>query len=77
MGMFDEVLVPCPKCGTDVTFQSKSGPCCLNTYSIHSIPESVLSGIAGDIEKCNHCGYEVKIADHNYEQLIDAWGYVQ
>ena len=31
MGMYDTILVPCPKCGTKEEFQSKSGGCCLET----------------------------------------------
>ena len=75
MGVFYELLVTCTKCGTDVTFQSKSGPCLLSTYSIHDIPQSVLSGIVGDSMRCV-CGYIVSIR-YDYEERVNAWDYVQ
>lgn len=42
MGMYDTVLVPCPKCGTPEHFQTKSGPCGLITYELHNAPDDVL-----------------------------------
>jgi len=32
MGMFDSVMVPCPKCGELIEAQSKSGDCMLRCY---------------------------------------------
>jgi len=32
MGMFDSVMIPCPKCGNKVEAQTKSGDCILAVY---------------------------------------------
>jgi len=42
MGCYDTVLVPCPDCGEEADFQSKSGDCILNTYTLKSAPADVL-----------------------------------
>jgi hypothetical protein len=57
MGMFDTVLVPCPECGTEEEFQTKSGDCLLATYTLEEAPPDVL----GDINRhapatCGKCG---------------------
>lgn len=43
--MFDSVMVPCPKCGEEVEFQSKSGDCFLNVYKLDEAPPDVLVDI--------------------------------
>ena len=45
MGMFDRVMVPCPKCGTEIECQSKGGDCTLTTYTLESAPANVLSDV--------------------------------
>ena len=62
MGMYDTVLIPCPKCGTKHDAQSKSGICDCITYEIYEAPVEVL----GDINRhapfvCDHCGAEFKV----------------
>ena len=57
MGMFDSVMVPCPKCHKDIEFQSKSGECLLDVYTLDTVPMAVL----GDINRhspydCPKCG---------------------
>lgn len=42
MGMYDTIVVDCPKCGEELYFQSKSGECCLAHYSLDKCPEDVL-----------------------------------
>lgn len=42
MGMFDIVTVPCPTCGEPGEFQSKSGDCTLETYTLDDAPDDVL-----------------------------------
>lgn len=63
MGMYDTVMVPCPKCGTESEFQTKSGPCALGVYKLSEAPVDVL----GDINRhgpnaCMKCDavFEVK-----------------
>ena len=42
MGMFDRVWVKCPKCGADNEFQTKSGECCLDNYTLEDCPVDAL-----------------------------------
>lgn len=42
MGVYDTVMVPCPQCGTREEFQSKSGRCMLETFSLDDAPDEVL-----------------------------------
>jgi len=57
MGMFDRVMVPCPKCGTREDFQSKSGPCELKEYTLEDCPLNVLVGLFDHpSQKCKKCG---------------------
>ena len=45
MGMYDEVAVPCPKCGEREFFQTKSGPCLLETFPLENCPDDVLENV--------------------------------
>ena len=63
--MYDTVLVPCPKCGEIAEFQSKSGDCFLEIYTVQDCPDDVLI----DINRhspciCNRCNtpfyYDIK-----------------
>lgn len=54
MGMFDSVYIPCPHCGKNNEFQTKSGDCSLDNYSFYrssadpeSIEEVVKIGLRG------------------------------
>jgi len=61
MGMFDSLFMDCPACGAEraLEFQSKTGPCELNEYTLENIPAEVLMGLHRDIkEKCPQCGKE-------------------
>ena len=42
MGIYDTVLVPCPKCGGVEYAQSKSGECELKDYALDDAPLDVL-----------------------------------
>lgn len=48
MGMFDEVLLPCPICQRMTLVQSKSGKCELEVYEYPKVPPSVLSDLIYD-----------------------------
>jgi hypothetical protein len=71
MGCFDEVRIPCPKCGEPYTAQSKGGDCTLETYNFDGAPADVL-GYLVDVGsmQCESCGtifrvvatYDVEIA---------------
>lgn len=56
MGMFDSVMVACPKCGAFAEFQSKGGECKLETYTLVDAPVDVLSDIDKYPECCVKCG---------------------
>lgn len=53
MGMYDTVYANCPKCGEPNGFQSKSGECLLQAFSLDECPDNVLS----DVNRHNpsHC----------------------
>ena len=57
MGMFDSVWLKCPKCGTENEFQSKSGPCCLGSYTADNVPADVVLDINRHAPTaCTKCG---------------------
>ena len=60
MGMFDWIVISCPHCGGLVNFQSKGGPCTLETYDEINAPASVAEDLNGKVEKCEYCGAEVQ-----------------
>ncbi len=57
--MFDSVFVKCPKCGSKIEFQSKTGPCELNEYTLENAPASVLGNLDLLTEDCTKCGQVV------------------
>ena len=64
MGCYDEVEVPCPKCGEDYIAQSKSGPCELRSYPLWKTPSWVLEDVNRHAPFCcAKCGtwFEVEL----------------
>ena len=56
MGMFDTVMVPCPTCGVQAEFQSKSGSCTLETYALDDAPDDVLLDVNRHAPvRCQQC----------------------
>lgn len=56
MGMYDTVIIPCPKCGAPVGIQSKTGECLLGQFNVDTAPEAVLSGLDHDyLDQCDKC----------------------
>jgi len=45
MGMYDTVLVPCPRCGEIEQFQSKSGYCNMDVFQLNKAPLEVLADV--------------------------------
>ena len=45
MGVYDTVIIKCPKCGEEHDFQSKSGTCILGYYTLDNCPEDVVHDI--------------------------------
>ena len=62
MGRFDSILIECPKCGTQIKFQSKAGLCELKEYDIQTVPDSIAGDIIGDEQDCPNCNATIKIA---------------
>ena len=67
MGMFDRVMVRCPRCGEDVEFQSKAGECYMNRYTPTDAPPAVLADTIGDKQACRGCGAGSGIRSHGAE----------
>lgn len=62
MGMFDSVNVECPKCKTLLEFQSKSGDCLLDTYTLDTCPIDVLIDVNRHAPiECPNCKSKVQI----------------
>lgn len=56
MGMYDRVWLVCPKCGSQIEWQSKAGECHLADYSLFDAPPAILGDIAGEHGVCK-CGF--------------------
>ena len=61
MGLFDTVLVPCPKCGEIVGFQSKSGNCDLGEFPLWDAPEDVMEDVNRHSPHVCKCGAELAV----------------
>ena len=55
MGMFDRIMATCRACGSALEFQSKSGDCNLDDYTLTDAPMTVAVGALGDRETCPNC----------------------
>ena len=63
MGVYDSVMVPCPRCGTRVEFQSKSGDCILATYELSDAPNNVLADAnRHSPHTCSSCGVGFRLS---------------
>src|SRR5438132_589581 len=57
MGMFDTIMVPCPQCGKEEGFQTKSGPCQLEIYVLATAPADALQDVNRHApQQCDNCG---------------------
>ena len=57
MGVYDTVMVPCPKCGEPYPAQSKSGDCTLAVYDLATCPDDVLENVNRHAPfDCDQCG---------------------
>lgn len=66
MGMFDWIDVPCPKCKKTSQFQTKSGPCLLEGYTLENVPADVLLDVNRHAPAICECGvlFEVGTIDN-------------
>ena len=69
MGMFDIVNVPCPKCGKLNQFQSKSGYCNLNEFTLQNCPKIVLQDVNRHAPYTCECGTSYKVDIPNRKPL--------
>ena len=57
MGMYDTIMVPCPKCGTKEDFQTKSGKCVLGTFNLSDAPADAMEDVMRHgPATCRSCG---------------------
>lgn len=70
MGMYDSVMVKCPKCGKENEFQSKSGECLLDVYTLENCPNDVMVNVNRHSPcKCN-CGFNYEVDIENRKAVI-------
>jgi len=63
MGMYDTVMVRCPACATPSEFQTKSGPCMLDTFTLEEAPDDVLEDVNRHAPAtCEKCGTRFGVA---------------
>lgn len=70
MGMFDTVLVNCPNCDLEVGFQSKSGECILEEYSLTDCPDDVLSNVNRHAPYECDCGVSFEVDVDNRKAVV-------
>lgn len=61
MGMFDTVLLECPKCQCKMSFQTKLGLCRMRTYHQMSVAADVAEAIVGDTVTCPGCNQVLQL----------------
>jgi len=71
MGMFDIVIVPCPECGEEHFFQSKSGECFLQVVMLDECPSDILEGVNRHSPYTCDCGtmFEVDLKTRKPKQV--------
>lgn len=45
MGMYDTIMVPCPKCGEEHEAQTKSGECLMHVWTLDRAPADAMEGV--------------------------------
>ena len=66
MGMFDSVMVTCPKCRNKMEFQSKALDCLMEVYTLETAPAEILLDIMNSPHFHVKCGQWVVLIDPNY-----------
>ncbi len=61
MGMYDEIMLPCPKCGALTYEQSKGGGCNLDRYYYPNVPDKILGYIVNEPQECDMCGCKFSV----------------
>lgn len=76
MGMYDEVILACPKCSELTPFQSKRGAYTLERFHLNTAPLPLIAdlhdeGKRGDLI-CIHCGIKMKLNVQIKTKLVAA-----
>jgi len=73
MGMFDTVIVPCPECGEEHQFQSKSGECFLQVVDLDECPVDILADVNRHSPYTCDCGtvFEVDLSTRKSTKTDD------
>ena len=66
MGMYDSVVVPCPKCLCNVEFESNADVCQLKEFKLTTAPPDVLLDIINRPQRCSACGQWVALVDPHF-----------
>lgn len=61
MGVFDEVVFACPKCGEHLFIQSKAGDPSMRIYSLDNVPPRIAGDIDGAVVTCEDCSIAWKL----------------
>ena len=59
--MYDSVIVKCPKCGAKHEFQSKSGECFLDVYTLEDCPDNVMANVNRHSPYDCDCGVLIEV----------------
>ena len=55
MGMFDSVLLPCPKCYEQIELQSKAGKCAGEVFDSWRVPIKIAEDLSVNPIECSEC----------------------
>ena len=55
MGMFDSIMVDCPKCKNKIEFQTKALGGSLSCYTIKNAPKVCIADLGGEVFHCGKC----------------------
>ena len=70
--MYDSVMVNCPKCGQGNEFQSKSGECLLEVYTLENCPNEVLANVNRHSPCKCECGFKYEVDLSNRKAVISS-----
>lgn len=61
MSLYDTVIVNCPNCNEECEFQTKSGDCLLEVFTLENCPEGVLQNINRHSPYICDCGISFEV----------------
>lgn len=74
MGMFDSIYAECPKCHSELEFQTKGRLCEGARYHCSSVPIGAADGVYRS-ETCKECGAEVSLKVD--QERVEMMAYVE